>query len=154
MSLVRFPVAPQKTAIEVILLRFFRVLTGFLYHRPFLTTFLDPQKKHFLSIFQKVAWGRKRVQTCTHAHELLQNDVLFDTVGASFKAYMYPRLFLQVIYQPTFSITPIHTFFYGFPIRKTHPQASVFVYVSMGSLDYGRPASELHGQPQGQSTKH
>ena len=96
---------------------------------------------------QKVAWGRKRVQTCTHAHELLQNDVLFDTVGASFKAYMYPRLFLPVIYQPTFSITPMTTFFYGFPIRKTHPHVSVFVYVSMGSLDYGRPASELHGQP-------
>ena len=42
-----------------------------------------------------VASVRECVQTGTHAHDLLQYDGLFDTVGASLKAFPYPRLFFQ-----------------------------------------------------------
>jgi len=42
-----------------------------------------------------VASVRECVQTDTHAHDLLQYDGLFDTVGASLKAFPDPRLFFQ-----------------------------------------------------------
>ena len=51
-----------------------------------------------------VASVRECVQTGTHAHDLLQYDGLFDTVGASLKAFPYPRLFFQWYIQPTFSV--------------------------------------------------
>ena len=51
---------------------------------------------------------RECVQTGTHAHDLHQYDGLFDTVGASLKAFPYPRLYFQwhINLPTTFSIDP------------------------------------------------